>query len=135
MGGSREALPEATTTLKALQYVQGQAVRGHFDGQPTALSVLYCLVMNMWVNPSPDGQGRCEVMSGRSDIANIAARTALSRRSVQRALRWLGEAEWIDTERQTGEGGREVNRYIHVKLDAAGHRQRQDKLGQMRVSQ
>lgn len=125
MGGSGGALPDATTTLKALQYVQGQAKRGCFDGHATALSVLYYLVMNMWVT----GPHRGEVMAGRSDIETIAACTALCRRSVQRSLRWLGETEWIDTERQSGECGVEVNRYIKVKLDADSHRQRHGQNG------
>lgn len=119
-----EALPETTNTLKALRYVQGQAAKGHFKGHPTALAVLYYLVMNMWAKPSGDA-GPGEVMEGRADIGTIADCTALSRSSVQRALRWLGDEEWIDTQRQQDGTGREVHRYIYVKLDMPGHRQRE----------
>lgn len=119
-----EALPDTTNTFKALRYVQGQAAAGHFQGHSTALLVMYYLVMNMWAKHSGDA-GPGEVMDGRATIDSIAAATALSRRSVQYALRWLGEEEWIDTDRQHDDDGREVQRYIYVKLDMPGHRERE----------
>lgn len=123
---SREALPDTSNTFKALQYVQGQAVRGRFDGHSTALMVLYYLVMNMWARQSPDGSaGPGEVMRGKSGIDVIAAATALSPRSVQRAIKWLASEEWIDTQRVLDDRGSEVPRYIYVKLDMAGHRERE----------
>lgn len=123
---SKEPLPDDTNTLKAISYVQGQAVRGHFKGHPTALSVLFYLVTNMWVRPSPDGQqGRGEVMRGRSSLQNICDGTALSRTAVKAAIKWLASEEWIDTQRQLDDSGREDRRYIFVKLDMPGHRERE----------
>lgn len=122
----KEALPDDANTYRALQYVQGQSVRGHFKGHPTALLVLYYLVMNMWTRPSPDGkQGRGEVMQGRAAIDNIAEGTSLSRSSVKRALAWLAEEEWLDTHRNIDDSGRELRLIIYVRLDAPGHRERE----------
>jgi hypothetical protein len=74
----------------------------------------------MWVNPSRS-QERFEVLEGKADLDSIAGCTALNRRTVQRALVWLADSEWIDTARQSMPGGRETNRYIRIKLDADGH--------------
>lgn len=120
----REALPDATNTFKALHYVQGQASMGRFEGNSTALLVMYYLVMNMWARQSGD-QGPGEVMRGKTALDNIAAATALSRRSVQRAIKWLADEEWINTQRELDDSGREVQRYIFVRLDMAGHRERE----------
>jgi hypothetical protein len=120
-----EALPDATSTVKALRYVQTQAVHGYFKGHPTALLVMYYLVTNMWVRPSGDGQGQGEVVRSRSAIESICEGTALSRSSVQRALGWLAEEEWIDTQRALDQTGRETHRYLYVKLDMPGHRERE----------
>lgn len=121
---STEPLPDTTNTFKALKYVQDQASMGRFDGHSTPLLVLYYLVMNMWARQSGD-QGPGEVMRGKSGIDNIAAATALSRSSVQRAIKWLACEEWIDTQRELDDRGREVQRYIYVKLDMPGHRERE----------
>jgi hypothetical protein len=120
-----EALPDSTSTVKALRYVQTQAVHGHFKGRSTALLVLYYLVTNMWVRPSGDGQGLGEVVYSRSAIASICEGTALGRTAVKAALHWLAEEEWIDTQRSVDDNGREVHRYIYVKLDMPGHRERE----------
>ena len=119
-----EALPDVTNTFKALRYVQHQASHGYFNGHASALMVLYYLVMNMWAKQSGDA-GPGEVMDGRSGIDTIAAATALSRRTVRYALQWLGEEEWINSERQNDDTGREVQRYIFVRLDMPGHRERE----------
>lgn len=120
----KEALPDSTNTLKALRHVQYQAAQGHFEGHSSALLVLYYLVMNMWAKESPEG-GPGEVMYGRAALDTIAAATALSRSSVKRALRWLGTEEWINTNRTQDDTGREDRRYIYVRLDMPGHRERE----------
>ncbi len=121
-----EALPDVTSTNKAIRYLQAQAALGRFTGHSTSLLVMYYLVTYMWVSRSPDGQqGQFEVMRGKSGIDDIMAGTALSRSPVKRAIRWLADEEWIDTQRQVDDTGRETNRYIYLKLDTAGHRERE----------
>ena len=121
---SKEALPDATNTFKALQYVQAQAGKGHFKGHSTALLVLYYLVMNMWARQSPDGDGPGEVMRGKSSIQSICDGTALGRTAVKAAIKWLASEEWINTQRNLDDTGREISRYFYVKLDMPGHRER-----------
>lgn len=125
----KEGLP---TTISALDYVQERAGEGCFAGQPSALMVLHYLAMNAWITPGP-GRVVGEVMSGRSSLQSIEKHTALSRSTVQRALTWLGEREWIDSERQADSRGGEANRFILVKLKA-GERQRVDIGAQKGVS-
>lgn len=86
--------------------------------------VLYYLVTYMWVKPTEDGD-RGDVIHGKSGIDDIMEGTGLSRSSAQRALKWLAEGEWIDTQRQLDDQGREVNRRIYLKLDVTGHRERE----------
>jgi DNA-binding MarR family transcriptional regulator len=121
---SNDVLPDTTNTFKALRYVQIEATKGHFEGHSTALMVLYYLVMNMWARQSGD-QGPGEVMRNKSGIEAIAAATALSRSSVQRAIKWLAAEEWINTQRTLDDRGSEVSRYIYVKLDMPGHHERE----------
>jgi DNA-binding transcriptional ArsR family regulator len=122
----KEALPNPADMFQSLRYLQDQAARGHFKGRSTALQVLFYLVMNMWVKvPNSENAMLGEVMYGRSGIGTIAASTALSRRSVQYALAWLAEEEWITTQRSHADSGREDRRYIVVRLDAVAHRDRE----------
>jgi hypothetical protein len=126
MKDRKEALPNPGDMFQSLRYLQDQASRGSFAGQTAAYVVLTYLVMNMWVRDSnPDGAGPGEVMYGRSAIATIAACTTLNRRTVQRALRWLADADWIDTQRSHDKSGREDRRYLLVRLDMAAHRERE----------
>ena len=131
---AKEVLPNPGDMFQSLRYLQDQAARGHFAGQTSAYVVLSYLVMNMWVKTSnPDNAGIGEVMYGRSAIDIIAASTTLSERTVQRAMRWLAEAEWIDTQRSRDKTGREDRRYILVRLDMSAHRER-DRLRQVGVA-
>lgn len=127
----KEALPNPGDTLQSLRYVQDQAAQGRFKDHASAHHVLFYLVMNMWVKePNKEGAGVGDVMYGRASIACIAEHTALSERTVQRALTWLAEERWIDTERGYTEAGREDKRYITVLLDQRAHRER-DRIRQL----
>lgn len=122
----REALPDASSTNKAVRYIQAQAGLGRFKNHSTALLVMYYLVTYMWVRPSPDGsQGQGEVVRSRSGINDIVAGTALSRRAVQTALIWLADNEWLDVQRSADDTGRELRQHIYLKLDVPGHRLRE----------
>lgn len=121
---SMEALPDTSTTQAAIRYIQGQAASGHFSGRSSSMLVLYYLVTYMWVRTTEQG-GQGDVMHGKSGIDDIMAGTGLSRSSAQRALKWLADEEWLDTQRMLDANGREVNRLIHLKLDMAGHRERE----------
>lgn len=122
----KEVLPNPADMFQSLRYLQDQAARGHFKGHATALQVLFYLVMNMWVKvPNNENALLGEVMYGRAGVGTIAASTALSRRTVQYALTWLAEEEWINTQRSHADCGREDRRYIVVRLDASAHRERE----------
>lgn len=121
---SNEPLPDTTNTRATIRYIQGQAAQGHFAGHSSSMLVLYYLVTYMWVSPTKDGD-RGDVMHGKSGIDDIMAGTGLSRSSAQRALKWLADEEWVDTQRQLDDHGREVNRSIYLKLDVTGHRERE----------
>lgn len=122
----KEVLPNPGDMFQSIRYIQDQAARGHFKGHTTAFGVLMFLVTNMWVkNTNPDNAGLGEVMYGRSSIDTIAACTTLSRRSIQPALAWLADAEWIDTGRSYDPSGREDKRRIIVRLDMSAHWQRE----------
>lgn len=121
-----EVLPDPGNMFQSIRYLQDQAARGHFKGHTSAFGVLMFLVTNMWVKvPNKENAGLGEVMYGRSSIGTIAAGTTLSRRAVQGAIRWLAEAEWIDSSRSRDDSGREDKRYIIVRLDMAAHRTRE----------
>lgn len=122
---AKEVLPNPGNTLQSMQYVFDQVARGAFEGTPATLAVLLYLVMNMWVKePNKEGAGVGDVMYGRASVDCIARHTALSRRSVQYALKWLHEHRWIDTERAYAGTGREDKRYITVLLDQRAARER-----------
>ena len=123
---SKEVLPNVSDGYQSLRYIQDQALRGHFKGHPVAHHVMMYLIMNMWTKvPNKEEAGIGMVMAGRTGLDNIAAHTALSKSSVQRALRWLEDEGWIETERSYAPTGREDRRYILVLLDSRSHTERQ----------
>lgn len=121
----REVLPNPGDMFQSLRYLQDQAARGRFKDHASAHHVMLYLVMNMWVKvPNNDDAGLGDVMYGRSSVADIAGHTALSERTVQRALKWLAEERWIEAERTHDSTGREDKRMITVMLDSRAHRER-----------
>lgn len=123
---AKEVLPNPADMFQSIRYLQDQSARGHFKGHSTALSVLFYLVTNMWVKvPNPDDATLGDVLYGRSAIEMIAASTSFSERSVQRALTWLADERWVDTERGYDDSGREDKRIITVMLDGRAHKERE----------
>ena len=123
---SKEVLPNICDGWQSLRYLQDQAAKGHFTGHNTAYHVLIYLTMNMWTKvPNKEQADLGDVMYGKSAIDAIAASTVLNRRSVQRALAWLHDEGWIDTERGYASSGREDRRHITVLLDNRAHKARE----------
>jgi DNA-binding MarR family transcriptional regulator len=122
---AKEVLPNPGDLFQSLRYLQDQAARGSFDGHTSAYLVLLHLTMNMWTKvPNKEDAILGMVMYGRSSIDSIVAHTTLSRPTVKRAMRWLADEGWIDTERAFAASGREDRRYILVMLDSRAHRER-----------
>lgn len=122
----KEVLPNPTDGWQSLRYLQDQAAQGHFEGHTSAYLVMLYLVMNMWTKvPNKENARLGMVMYGRSGIETIASSTTVSERSVQRALGWLAEEGWIETDRAFTTAGREDRRYLLVLLDHRAHHARE----------
>lgn len=122
----KEVLPDPSSGYKSFAYLEDQARQGHFKGHPSAYSVLVYLAHNMWTKvPNAEDAGLGIVMAGKSSLAHIAGGTALSISSVQRALKWLADESWVETERAYSPSGREDVKYILVRIDQAAHVSRQ----------
>lgn len=118
----KDVLPNPNDLFQSLRYLQDQISMGRFKGHLAAYAVLLNLTMNMWTKvPNRENAGLGEVMQGRAAVRGIAERTGLDRRTVQRALRWLEEAGWIETARGFVASGREDVQYIIVRLDQLSH--------------
>lgn len=122
---SKEVLPNPNDGWQSLRYLQDQAAQGSFNGHNTAYTVMLYFAMNMWTKePNKEDAGLGDVMYGRSSIEVIGLHTALSERSVQRAMRWLEDEGWIASERGYANSGREGRRYITALLDIRAHKSR-----------
>lgn len=127
---AKEILPNPCDLFQSLRYLQDQAAQGAFEGHTTAYLVMLHLTMNAWTKLSNKEDAPIgAVMYGRSAVDSIAMHTTLSRSTVKRAMRWLSDARWIETDRAFAETGREDKRFILVLLDSRAHRER-DRLRQ-----
>ena len=100
-------LPEGEVPLRdVMEWVQEQA---QFL-TPTQTHVLWYLCANAWRKPdNPEGQLTGGVMSGRTKISTICARTGLSRRTVREAMWDLQESAYIYCQYTRGRGTSAVN--------------------------
>ena len=125
MVAPKEVLPERGD-ISVVQVHARPGPRGHFKGH-TGSASRHDVPDHEHVDkvPNKEDAGIGMVMAGRTGLDNIAAHTALGKRSVKRALRWLEEEGWIETERTYTPTGREDRRYILVLLDSRSHTERQ----------
>lgn len=119
-----QLLPDPSDERNGYQYLCQEAAAGHFKHASDLSVMMYLWTWTFRSNSNPEGVPQGHVMSGKVKVEKIAAGTAMGYSTVKASLNRLRGGGWIQTERSTVNGGWRDTLYIFVRMDVAGHQER-----------